>query len=81
MMSIAEIIRPLFMTELFYLFTKESTKFLFPGAPFIAAAAISVVALFIIINPLNQMTDSIHELPIEENEENQPSSGSRVIAE
>jgi len=81
MMSIAEIIGPLFMTELFYLFTKESTKFLFPGAPFIAAAAISVVALFIIINPLNQMTDSIHELPIVENEENQPSSCSRVIAE
>jgi len=47
--SITAIIGPLFMTQLFAMFTGPSAPFYFPGVSFFAAAVLSAVSLFIFI--------------------------------
>ena len=44
-MSLTMIVSPVFMTELFYTFSREGAPIDFPGAPFLAAALLIVVAL------------------------------------
>ena len=45
LMSLTMIVSPVFMTELFYTFSREGAPIDFPGAPFLAAALLIVVAL------------------------------------
>ncbi len=42
LMSVSTIISPLLMTNLFYFFTRENTPVFFPGAPFAAAALLTL---------------------------------------
>jgi len=44
-MSLTVIVSPLFMTELFYGFSREGAIIDFPGAPFLAAAVLVLLAL------------------------------------
>ena len=39
------ILAPLFLTQLFGFFTKDTTPVFFPGAPFVAAAVLMLLAL------------------------------------
>ena len=44
-MSLTMIVSPVFMTELFYGFSREGAIIDFPGAPFLAAALLVLLAL------------------------------------
>lgn len=44
--SLSAIIAPLFMTQLFRVFTTETAPILFPSAPFLAAGAMMLVSVF-----------------------------------
>ena len=52
MMSMASIIGPLLMTNLFSVFTKEEAPAYFPGAPFIAGAVLTFISLLLCIRSL-----------------------------
>lgn len=54
LLSIANIVSPLLMTHLFYFFTAENSSFHFPGAPFVAAAVILFLGLFICLRELKK---------------------------
>jgi len=45
LMSLTMIVSPVFMTELFYAFSREGAAIDFPGAPFLAAAFLILIAL------------------------------------
>lgn len=47
LMSMASIFGPLLMNYLFFYFTKHNTKVYFPGAPFMMAALLTCIAIFI----------------------------------
>jgi len=47
LMSAAAIIGPLIMTNLFAYFTNTNNSIYFPGAPFIMAALLTIIAIFI----------------------------------
>ena len=42
------------MTNLFYLFTNDESLVYFPGAPFLLAALISTLGLFVAVSFLNK---------------------------
>lgn len=52
--SVAAIIGPILMTSLFYKFTEKGTSIYFPGAPFMAAAILSLISLLLIIRTLKK---------------------------
>ena len=52
MMSMAAIIGPLLMTNLFSFFTREEAPAYFPGAPFIAGAILTIISLLLCIRSL-----------------------------
>ena len=52
--SIAAIIGPILMTTLFYKFTEKGAIVYFPGAPFMAAAILSLISLLLIIKTLKK---------------------------
>lgn len=52
MMSLASIIGPLLMTNLFSYFTKDTAPVYLPGAPFIAGAVLTVISLGLCIRSL-----------------------------
>jgi len=47
--SITAVIGPLLMTQIFSFFTSPETPLYFPGAPFIFAAALSMLSFFVFI--------------------------------
>jgi len=47
LMSLTMIGSPIFMTELFYAFSREGAVIVFPGAPFLAAALLALVAVLL----------------------------------
>jgi DHA1 family tetracycline resistance protein-like MFS transporter len=53
LMSITMIIGPLFMTNIFAVFTHKDTGIYFPGAPFIAGSVLLVTGVFIAISSLS----------------------------
>ncbi|AFK02667.1 major facilitator superfamily MFS_1 [Emticicia oligotrophica DSM 17448] len=52
--SVAAIIGPILMTSLFYKFTEKGAPIYFPGAPFMAAAVLSLLSLLLIVRTLNK---------------------------
>ena len=52
MMSMASIIGPLLMTNLFSVFTKSSAPVYFPGAPFLMGAVLTIISLLLCIRSL-----------------------------
>lgn len=52
MMSMASIIGPLLMTNLFFVFTKDDAAVYFPGAPFMAGAVLTFISLLLCIRSL-----------------------------
>ena len=54
LISLTSIIGPLIMTNLFYFFTNDESLVYFPGAPFLLAAIISTLGLFVAISFLNK---------------------------
>ncbi len=54
LMSLANIISPLIMTNLFYIFTNENASYHFPGAPFAMAAIIVFIGLLLLIKELSK---------------------------
>jgi len=53
-MSLTSIVGPLIMNNLFAFFTLKSAPFLFPGAPFMAGAAMVAVGLYLTYNTLSK---------------------------
>ncbi len=54
--SVAAIIGPILMTTLFYKFTEKGAAVYFPGAPFMAAAILSLISLLLIVRTLRKNT-------------------------
>ena len=54
LISLTSIVGPLIMTNLFYLFTNDESLVYFPGAPFLLAALISTLGLFVAVSFLNK---------------------------
>ncbi len=54
LLSLANIISPLIMTNLFYFFTKENTSYYFPGAAFAAAAILILIAFIIYLGEIKR---------------------------
>jgi DHA1 family tetracycline resistance protein-like MFS transporter len=54
--SLTSILSPLFMTQLFAFFTATNAPIYFPGAPFLAAAVLTVMALAVFL----KTTSSVH---------------------
>jgi MFS transporter, DHA1 family, tetracycline resistance protein len=54
LLSLANIISPLIMTNLFYFFTKENTNYYFPGASFAAAAILILIAFSIYLGEIKR---------------------------
>jgi DHA1 family tetracycline resistance protein-like MFS transporter len=54
LMSLANIISPLVMTNLFYVFTNEHSSIHFAGAPFLAAAFIIFIGLLFFVKEMNR---------------------------
>ena len=54
LISLSAIIGPLVMTGLFYYYTEGSTRFIFPGAPFILSALLNLIALLLIYKRLQR---------------------------
>jgi len=54
LLSLANIISPLIMTNLFYFFTKENTSYYFPGASFAAAAILILIAFIIYLGEIKR---------------------------
>jgi DHA1 family tetracycline resistance protein-like MFS transporter len=52
--SVAAIIGPILMTTLFYKFTEKEAAIYFPGAPFMAAAILSLISLLLIVKTLKK---------------------------
>lgn len=52
MMSMASIIGPLLMTNLFFVFTRNEAAIYFPGAPFMAGAVLTFISLLLCIRSL-----------------------------
>jgi DHA1 family tetracycline resistance protein-like MFS transporter len=53
-MSLTSIVGPLIMNNLFAFFTLKSAPFLFPGAPFMAGAAMIAIGLYLTYNTLSK---------------------------
>ena len=60
MASLASIISPPVMTATFVLFTGSNALFYFPGAPFLLAAALTLMALLLLI----KVTASFENKPV-----------------
>lgn len=54
LVSLTAIIGPVLMTELFYRFTKNSSEFYFPGAPFMMGAFLTLISVFVCVKSLNK---------------------------
>lgn len=54
LLSLANIISPLIMTNLFYFFTKENTSYYFPGASFATAAILILIAFIIYLGEIKR---------------------------
>ncbi len=55
LISLTSIFGPLLMTNLFFYFSKENAPVYFPGAPFLAAAILSVCSLYFAIRTLRKV--------------------------
>lgn len=54
LISLTAIIGPILMTELFYRFTKKPTDMYFPGAPFMMAAFLTLICVFVCVKSLRK---------------------------
>ncbi len=54
LMSVAAIIGPLFMTNLFTWFTRPAAPVKFEGAPFLAGAVLMLISIFIAVGSLKK---------------------------
>jgi DHA1 family tetracycline resistance protein-like MFS transporter len=62
LMSFTMIFSPLIMTELFHEFTRDDAFLYFPGAPFLAAALLALVALGLFL-PASHAPETAVEVP------------------
>ncbi|MEP7196329.1 MAG: TCR/Tet family MFS transporter [Saprospiraceae bacterium] len=56
LMSVTAIFGPLIMSGIFYRMSVQGQRFYFPGAPFLLAFFLILIALLLAIRPLNKMT-------------------------
>jgi DHA1 family tetracycline resistance protein-like MFS transporter len=50
LMSLASIIAPPLMTQIFFNFSQASSAFYYPGAPFLLSAMLTLISLAVFIN-------------------------------
>lgn len=60
LISLASLVAPIFMTQLFSYFTSDSAPFYFPGAPFLAAAVLVLISTVVFLRVMpNPTTDDV----------------------